>query len=233
MRFRWFAIFILPALSFAEDSDSAGSRAREPMVDVAKAVPQVVIELRYATDRNLAKSAIYPKNARCFVRQGVAERLIKARQWLNANSPKGTHLKIWDAWRPGWAQEQLWKVMPNKEFVADPHRGHSLHTWGVAVDVTLCDADGRDLRMPTDFDVMSPNARTYYTGSDPEIKRNLRWLQSAMTIGGFQVLQDEWWHFVARDWKAYGPADLSLTDEPLDATPAKPVTPVPKKAASR
>jgi D-alanyl-D-alanine dipeptidase len=144
--------------------------------------------------------------------------LIKAQQWLEANAPKGTRLKIWDGWRPAWAQERLWKIAPNKEFVADPHGGHSLHNWGVAIDATLCDAQGRDLRMPTDFDVLSQDAKTYYTGSDPEVRRNLIWLQSAMTVAGFQVLMDEWWHFVARDWKAYAPATISLTGEPRELT---------------
>jgi D-alanyl-D-alanine dipeptidase len=34
-----------------------------------------------------------------------------------------------------------------------------------------------------------------------------------MTRGGFLVVLDEWWHFVARDWQAFGPMDVSITGE--------------------
>jgi D-alanyl-D-alanine dipeptidase len=180
------------------------------MVDVAVAAPRIVVELRYATDRNLTRTAIYPQGARCYVRQSVADRLNQAQDWLERKAPKGTRLKIWDGWRPGWAQERLWNVFPDREYVAHPRNG-SLHTWGVAVDVTLVDAGGNDLRMPTDFDVLTLAARTRYSGTDKEIHRNLELLQRAMSVAGFQVLHDEWWHFVARDWQAFAPTNLSLT----------------------
>jgi D-alanyl-D-alanine dipeptidase len=206
----WPAVFLIPFVCAAQDPDRPGSKAGQPMVDVAVAAPRVVIELRYATDRNLTKTVIYPPNARCFVRQSVAERLNRAQDWLERKAPKGTRLKIWDGWRPAWAQERLWKVFPDREYVAHPRDG-SLHTWGVAVDMTLVDAKGNDLRMPTDFDVLTLDARTRYTGTDDEIRDNLDLLQRAMSVAGFLVLHDEWWHFIARDWQVYAPATMSLT----------------------
>jgi zinc D-Ala-D-Ala dipeptidase len=189
------------------------SREKEPLVELAKVAPRVVIDLRYTTPRNLAKRPIYPKNARCFIRQSVAERLKKAQEWLDSKTTNGTRLKIWDGWRPKWAQVQLWKVLPDREYLGDPNRGGSLHTWGVCVDATLCDSEGRDLQMPTDFDEISPAAKTIYEGGDAKTWRNLRLLQGAMTHAGFVVVLDEWWHFVARDWKAFGPMDVSITGD--------------------
>ncbi len=188
-----------------------GRRADEPMVEVKTVAPRVVVELRYATARNLAKRAIYPKNARAYLRRGVAERLVRAQTWLDAYAPKGTRLKIWDAWRPAWAHQQLWKVMPNPELLRDPRLGGSLHTWGVCVDATLVDAAGTELKMPSDFDVFGKKSKTRYTGADPAVEQNLRRLQAAMTVAGFQVVHDEWWHFCAKDWQAYAAIDLSLT----------------------
>jgi zinc D-Ala-D-Ala dipeptidase len=215
----WMAVFFIPFVCFAQDPERPGSKAGQPMVDVSVAVPRAVVELRYGTDRNLTKTAIYPPNARCFVRQSVAERLNRAQDWLDRKAPKGTRLKIWDGWRPARAQERLWKVVPDREYVANPRQG-SLHTWGVAVDVTLVDAKGNNLQMPTDFDVLTPDARTRYTGTDDKIRRNLQLLQRAMSVGGFLVLHDEWWHFVARDWQAYAPTKLSLTGEKDREPPA-------------
>lgn len=187
-----------------------GSRANEPLVDVTRLKPPIAVELRYASERNLARRPIYPRTARCLVRQSVAERLVRAQEWLRKRAPAGTTLKIWDGYRPAWAHRLLWEVLPNKEYLRDPGLGGSYHTWGTCVDATLCDAQGRELKMPSDFDVFTPAAGTYYMGTDPVIARNLRWLQRAMSAAGFLVVHDEWWHFVARDYQAFGPLDHSL-----------------------
>jgi D-alanyl-D-alanine dipeptidase len=189
---------------------AARSRRKEPVFDLARLKPEIVVELRYATARNLAKRAIYPPDARCLVRESVAGRLLVAQTWLEQHAPEGTKLKIWDGYRPATAQRLLWKVLPDKEYLGDPKRLGSLHTWGACVDATLCDAQGRDLKMPTDFDVLTPEARSSYTGEDEDVKRNLGWLQGAMAVGGFLVVRDEWWHFVARDFAAYAPLDVPL-----------------------
>ena len=187
------------------------NRHAEPMVEVAKVCPSIVIELRYATVRNVTGKAIYPPKARCLVRASVAERLKKAQEELQAQK---LSLKIWDAYRPAWAQQILWDAIRNPEYVGEPARGGSLHTFGVGVDVTLVDAHGRELRMPTDFDDFTPAASRTYRGRDPVIAANLRTLQRAMVHAGFWVLRDEWWHFVAEDVKSFAPIDVPLTPEP-------------------
>ena len=183
-------------------------RSEEPLVDVAKACPGIVIEMRYATRDNALGHAIYPVDARCLVRASVAERLRAAQTLLRTC---GAGLKIWDAYRPGWAQRTFWQLAPNPKFVGNPERGGSLHTWGVAVDVTLVDHLKRELRMPSEFDDFSPAAARAYRGSDKIVARNLDVLQRAMTVAGFMVMRDEWWHFVARDYREFAPVDVSLT----------------------
>ena len=183
----------------------------EPMVEVASVCPSIVIELRYATARNVTGKAIYPPNARCLVRRSVAERLKKAQEELQT---KKVGLKIWDAYRPAWAQQVLWDAIRNPEYVGEPARGGSLHAYGAGVDVTLVDAKGREMRMPTDFDAFSPAAKRVYSGTDPAIETNLLTLQKAMTRAGFWTLRDEWWHFVAEDVKNFGPINMPLVPEP-------------------
>ena len=181
----------------------------EPMVEVTAVCPSIIVELRYATARNVTGKAIYPPNARCLVRRSVAERLKKAQEELQT---KGVGLKIWDAYRPAWAQQILWNAIRNPEYVGEPARGGSLHTFGVGVDVTLVDAKGRELPMPTDFDAFSPAAKRVYSGKDPAIETNLLTLQKAMTRAGFWTLRDEWWHFVAEDVKNFGPINVPLVE---------------------
>ena len=185
------------------------SPADEPLVDVAKVDPTIVIDLRYATPRNVTGHSIYPLGARCLIRSSVAERLKMVQQYLR---PRGFRLKIWDAYRPEYAQKILWEAVKNYEFTADPAKGRALHTWGVAVDVTLVDKKGRDVPMPTDFDDFTPAANDEYRGGDPVVARNFKLLKHAMHKAGFYGFYPEWWHYMAEDWKNYSvipAADIS------------------------
>jgi len=236
-------LYAVPLLALAAER---GSRADEPMVDLAEFAPRIVIELRYKGSRHLAKRPLYPAAARAYLRRSVVERLLEAQHWLDAQAPRGTRIKIWDAYRPASAHAQLWAVLPDAEYLGDPAKDGSLHTWGAAVDATLVDIQGRELQMPTDFDVIAPEAKTFYSGSDAKVRKNLRWLQSAMSKAGFYVVRDEWWHFCARDWPEFAPVEMPLVPsyaeekrttegtEPKEETPApiprilapKPATPV-------
>ena len=208
------ALWLLAASAVAQEKRVTAGRPdlrAEPMVEVAKVCPSIVIELRYGTARNVTGQPIYPPHARCLVRRSVAERLKKAQEELQTQK---LGLKIWDAYRPAWAQQILWDAVRNPDYVGEPARGGSLHTFGAGVDVTLVDAKGRELRMPTDFDDFTAAASRTYRGRDPVIAANLLTLQRAMVHAGFWVLRDEWWHFVSEDVKSFAPIDVPLTPEP-------------------
>ena len=173
------------------------------LVDIKSVDSTILIELRYATPRNITGRTLYPPDLPALVRPTTAARLAKAQEFLRT---QGYGLKIWDAYRPMAAQMELWQRTHDGTFVADPLDGDgSLHTWGVAVDATLVDAKGRDVAMPTGFDEFSPAARLRYEGDDPAIKLHLKILQKAMRQAGFYGMRSEWWHFVAFDWKKYAP----------------------------
>ena len=204
------AVLILLSLCIVRAADAEvirGSKQSEPMVDVRQVCPKVVIDLRYATAKNVAGRAIYPAGARCLLRKSVAERLQRAQVWLEKY---GLGLKVWDAYRPAWAQQILWDAAPNPEFVGEPARGGSLHTWGVAVDLTLVDRFGKELKMPSGFDEFTAGASMRYHGKDPVILRHLQYLHGAMRAGGFRGMRDEWWHFVAEDYLAFAAVDVSI-----------------------
>src|SRR5688572_18735675 len=84
--------FTLPAHA---QRASPGARVEDPLVEVSRACPGVVVELRYATSRNITGKPIYPPGARALLRKSVAERLNRAQQIVQ---DRGFSLKVWDAY---------------------------------------------------------------------------------------------------------------------------------------
>lgn len=170
-------------------------------VDIKSVDKSIVIDLRYANANNVANQPLYPPGTPALVRASVAQRLVVVQEYLRK---KGYGLKIWDAYRPKSAQEKLWRLTHNQSFVADPKEGRgSMHGRGVAVDATLVDASGNEVRMPTQFDNFTPAAFLEYRGTDRTVLENLKLLQKAMAHGGFYGLRTEWWHFIAPDWQKF------------------------------
>ena len=198
--------------------------AEEPaLVNVKTLDPTIIVDLRYASTRNIFGERLYPSGMPALLRPSVAHRVVKAQADLRK---RGFGLKIWDAYRPKAAHEQLWQYWPDHDYLASPAEGGSLHTRGVAVDATLVDAKGRDVKMPTDFDDFTPAAMLQYVGPDATVRRHLRILQGAMARAGFYGLRTEWWHFVAKDWESYPVADAGAPPPPSPetTTPAPPST---------
>ena len=197
------------------------TQSDEPVVEISKACPGVVIELRYATARNITGKPIYPPGSRALLRRSVAEKLNRAQEFLR---DRGFGLKVWDAYRPAFVQKLLWNAVRNPAYVVQPSSTGSLHTWGAAVDVTLVDVRGREARMPTDFDAFSEAARYDYKGKDPEIAFNLSTLKRAMAEAGFRHIRDEWWHYSIGNEPGFGPLDIPLVDEGAEIARAEPET---------
>ena len=192
---------LLPAFLFSRLAFGKENAPNE-FVDIKSVDKTILIDLRYASSNNVAHRPLYPPGAPALVRASVAKRLAIAQEYLRRI---GYGLKIWDAYRPRSAQEQLWRLTQNRSFVADPKEGRGMHVRGAAVDATLVDAEGRDVPMPTDFDSFTEAALLEYKGRDPIVRANLKLLQKAMAHGGFYGLRTEWWHFCAPDWKEFSP----------------------------
>lgn len=193
-------------ISFAAAALQSANAQREiPLVDVRSVDRSIVVDLRYATTRNVAGRRLYPRGTRALVRPEVAARLAKAQSFLKRYQFR---LKIWDAYRPPAVQVELWRAVGKNDYVANPDVGAgSLHSWGVAVDATLTDLDKRRVSMPTDYDNFTPAAMWRYQGTDPVIRAHLYLLQIAMHDAGFLGLRTEWWHFTAEDWKQLLPPE--------------------------
>jgi D-alanyl-D-alanine dipeptidase len=199
-----YKLFLL-ILAAASVFQSAMAQEKIPLVNIKSVDPSIVIELRYASSKNLAGRPLYQPGAQALVRPEVAQRLAVAQSILRRYQ---YYLKIWDAYRPQSVQVELWKAAGKNDYVANPGAGAgSLHKWGVAVDATLTDCFNRPVSMPTDYDNFTPAAMWRYQGTDPAVRAHLNLLQIAMRDAGFLGLRTEWWHFTAEGWETFLPPE--------------------------
>ena len=184
-----------------------------PLVHITRQSHDVVIELIYAGENNFTGKAIYDYPL-CFLRPEAEACLRKA---IAAARGFGLRLKILDAFRPQEAQEALWAVAPNPDYIADPAKG-SNHTRGVAVDLTLIGADGQALDMGTPVDTMTAASHHFHATHPAPIQVNRMRLLTVMLEAGFVHHPREWWHYQLPDAHRF-----ALIDRRETALPANPL----------
>lgn len=159
---------------------------------VKKYIPDIYVELRYATENNFTGVKIYDFTE-AYLRYGTVKKLAQVQKELKQ---QGYSLKIWDAYRPFEAQQKLWEVYPDPNYVANPANGMKNHNLGGTVDITMVAADGSVISMPTEFDDFSSKADRNYSDIDnEEAVKNVMILQNAMENNGFTGYQGEWWDY--------------------------------------
>jgi zinc D-Ala-D-Ala dipeptidase len=177
------------------------------LVEITPQSHQLVIDLAYATPRNITGKPIYRSTA-CYLHTEAATKLSRAVMLAQAI---GLGIKVFDAFRPSEAQWLLWNACPDPNFLADPRRG-SPHSRGAAIDLTLLDAAGRELEMGTPFDAFTPLSHHANTEISAEAQRNRFILLGLMSAAGWDFYRNEWWHyqlFNAQQYPLLGDADLS------------------------
>lgn len=174
------------------------------LVEIKKAIPSVVLDIRYATKNNFMRQVMY-KQARAFARKPVVAHLKKIQAELNK---KGYGLKIFDAYRPYAITIAFWEKASDKNFVANPAKG-SKHNRGCAIDLTIIDLKtGKDLPMPTPYDSFAPEAAPHFEKLPAQIIKNRDFLIATMQANGFKVIYNEWWHFDFTTWQDYDLMDI-------------------------
>lgn len=149
-----------------------------------------VFDMKYATSDNFLKEKVYPCGE-CFLRVKTIKSLLEANK---AFLDKGFKIKLYDCYRPIAIQKQMWKIVPNPTYVANPKRG-SIHNKGGAVDITLVDSLGVELDMGTKFDFFGEEAGHHYLNLSEEILANRKFLKEIMLQHNFKSFDSEWWHY--------------------------------------
>jgi len=177
------------------------------LVELVEVVPDILLDIRYATANNFTGEVIYPV-ARCFLVRDAALALKHVQQDLR---PLGYRLKVFDGYRPLSVQRKFWEILPDPNYVADPTVG-SRHNRGYAVDLTLVDRNGDDVAMPTDYDDFTERAHRDYLAMPVEAIGHREILETVMVRHGFIPFPTEWWHY---DFQGYeGKPNLDI---PLDS----------------
>jgi len=179
------------------------------LVDIRTVNRNIRLDIRYATANNFLKRKLYPIS-KCALRSSVAQKLALVQTDLEK---VGLGLKVYDCYRPFSVTKQMWEVLPDPNYVANPARG-SRHNRGAAVDLTLVDRTGKELEMPTPFDDFTAKAHRDYAGGSAQSRKNRQLLEDTMKKQGFIGITTEWWHFDSEDWQKF-----AILDIPLGAIP--------------
>lgn len=205
---RWFVVGVVGAVASVAAAQPAASKRvtakPDDLIDVATAIGDAVVDIRYATKNNFTGTVLYPV-ARCKLRRAVVERLARAADLLRKQDRR---IVLWDCYRPTAIQQQLWQKVPDPRYVADPKVG-SKHNRGAAIDLAVVDRAGKPVTLPTGFDDFTPAAHRERALAGPS-GREAKRLAEAMEAVGFVGLTTEWWHFDAPD-----AGDFALSNEPL------------------
>lgn len=145
------------------------------------------------------------------LREGVLERLLKAQELL----PQGLRLLFVEGYRPPalqrtyfeeyasqlraghseWSDEQIHSAA--SRYVSPPDIAP--HSAGAAVDLTLADADGRELDLGTRMNASPEESDgacyTQAVNISEEARANRQLLGSVLTAVGLVNYPTEWWHW--------------------------------------
>ena len=170
-------------------------------------VAGVDVDLRYASADNFVGRDLYSPFDCAWLHRDAAAALERVVAWLKLARPGATVLVL-DALRPQRVQQQLWDALAGTElqmYLANPERG-SIHSFGMALDLTILDESSRELDMGTGFDDLTERS---HPALEPlllargEITQaqvaNRQLLRDAMFQAGFQGIGTEWWHYDCGD----------------------------------
>jgi len=167
----------------------------------------IAVDLRYAGPNNFLGRDLYGSHDCAWLHMEAAAALERVVAWLAVKRP-GARVLVLDALRPQRVQQQLWDALAGTDlqmYLAEPGRG-SIHSYGMALDVTILDEAGAELDMGTGFDDMTELSHPaleegFLACGDltPEQVSNRQLLRDAMFQAGFVGIKTEWWHFDCGD----------------------------------
>ena len=212
------ALLMSLSVAVAQQVDFDAEMRRYGLVDVQTLCEEIGVELKYATEDNFVGENMYGSLTKAYLLPHFAKKVIQAQTILRERQPEYS-LLIYDAARPLSVQRRMRRAVegtPYTSYVADGTRG-GRHNYGVAVDLTIVDVDGKPLDMGAGFDDFTRKARV---GEDKafslaeykayvarlhreglitrEQMENRNLLLEIMDAVGLRPYVKEWWHFQER-----------------------------------
>ncbi len=165
-------------------------------------------ELKYASKDNFMHRVLYDTLDKVYVQIDVARRLAKSQEYLTGRNAN-YHLLVYDGVRPLSVQWEMWNaldtipVLERGKFVSNPRNG-SVHNYGAAVDLTICDAKRKPLDMGAGYDdirkIAYPSLESEFLATGEITQQqidNRKLLRRALKSQSFSNIPTEWWHFNA------------------------------------
>jgi D-alanyl-D-alanine dipeptidase len=193
------------------------------MVDVTTiggSSQNIMVDIRYSTSNNIFGGNIYGDLRKAYLEPNFANKVVKAQEALeshNATANTNYTLIIWDAVRPNSIQIKAYqdpKTWPSGEYGKKGERSifvrpkdftcpdgnigdGSLHSYGVAVDLSIYDKNTNTLLdMGTDIDDKTNKAKAKSLPKDigETAYANRQLLFKVMKAANL-IYTNEWWHF--------------------------------------
>jgi len=174
------------------------------LVNLSEIAPSIQVDLVNSnSENNFFRENFYDGLQKAYLRASIAKKLANAQKILKKRKPKYS-LQVMDAARPRSVSQKMYNKMKGTKFehyVANPQKG-SMHNYGIAVDITIVDENGKELDMgPSPF--KKSNLEIYWQLFTKKLgrkltkkqKENRKLLLNIMLDAGFYPLSYEWWHF--------------------------------------
>ena len=200
------SVLLMPFFLFSQTNDWDKQLADMGFVDIISLDSTIQVHLIYATASNFLNKPVYDGITKAWLHPDAAKKLMQAQQNLKHEHPVYS-LLVYDAARPMEVQRQMWELVRGTEnvyYVSNPANRNGRHNYGMAVDVTIVDGEGRPLPMGTPVDFFGEEANTdketdlVKAGKITETEfQNRRLLRRVMQQAGFTSVTSEWWHFNA------------------------------------
>ncbi len=198
----------LKPTTYAEYRELVKTNPEKELVDLEQIIPDMVMDIRYATANNFTKEKIYALS-KAYARKPVAQALKRAQTEFRK---MGLGIIMYDAYRPYKATVKFYELYRDTTYVASPYRG-SRHNRGCALDMSIVDLKTKkELKMPTEFDSFKKEAWPSTPIADPLARKNRALIIKVMENNGFKVNSSEWWHFDFVGWQKYEVMDIDFEE---------------------
>ncbi len=194
----WILLYSMPLIAQDYNMERYG------MINIQTADSSIRVELMYARPDNFTGHVLYKSLKEAYLHPNAMRGLIKAQRELRRLHP-GYRLIVYDAARPMSVQQEMWNVVRGTSkdiYVSNPAHGGGLHNYGLAVDISILDKNGKPLPMGTKVDHLGIEAHITNERSlvqrgkiTKQERENRLLLRRVMRSAGFRALHSEWWHF--------------------------------------